>query len=174
MIAKIVCFFALTISIATAQTYRIDWYVMGSGGGHAQSSNYQIDGTIGQPIVGQAASANYQVEAGFWTAAVSFGQPCEYMPGDISGDGQRLGGDVTYGVRYFKGVGNPPPDSCLMDSTHAYLYVAGDCNGDCQFRGADITRLVSYFKGTATMSYCHFFPPPVLRETNKISQTKAD
>jgi hypothetical protein len=154
-------------STALAQTYQIDWYVIGSGGGHASSSSYQIDGTIGQPIVGQASSSNYQVDAGFWVGAVTGGGDCEYLIGDISGDGSRLGGDVTYGVRYFKGIGSPPKDSCFMDSTSAYLYVAGDCNGNCEFRGSDITRLVSYFKGTAHLSCCHFFPttlPPFLKE----------
>lgn len=89
--------------------------------------------------------------------------PCEYLIGDISGDGQRLGGDVTYGVRYFKGIGSAPKDSCYMDSTHTYLYVAGDCNGNCEFRGSDITRLVAYFKGNAPLSCCHFFPTTLPR-----------
>lgn len=92
---------------------------------------------------------------------------CEYLSGDINGDGVRIGGDVTYGVRYFKGVGGPPPDSCYMDSTHTYLYVAGDVNGNCEFRGSDITRLVSFFKGTAVLSTCHFFPGPPLRDKNQ-------
>lgn len=152
---------------AGGQTYKIDWYVIGSGGGSSQSSNYRINGTVGQPIIGSATSANYQVDAGFWVGALAGGTPCEYLIGDISGDGQRIGGDVTYGVRYFKGIGNPPPDSCLMDSTETYLYVAGDVNGNCEFRGSDITRLVSYFKSTAQLACCHFFPtilPPLLRE----------
>jgi hypothetical protein len=88
---------------------------------------------------------------------------CNYMPGDLNSDGQRIGGDVTYGVRFFKGIGGVPPDSCHMDSTGAFLYVAGDVNGNCEFRGSDITRLVAYFKSTAELSYCHFFPPPPLR-----------
>jgi len=162
---------SFSISLVSAQSYKIDWYVIGSGGGHASSGSYQIDGTIGQPIIGQASSANYQVDAGFWVGAVSGGEPCEYLIGDISGDNQRIGGDVTYGVRYFKGIGNPPPDSCFMDSTSAYIYVAGDCNGNCEFRGSDITRLVSYFKGTASLSCCHFFPttlPPLLKQQRAI------
>jgi hypothetical protein len=85
---------------------------------------------------------------------------CVYVPGDINSDSSVLGGDVTYAVRYFKGLGGRPPDSCYMDSTSAYLYVAGDINGNCEFRGSDVTRLVAYFKGTAEMSYCHFFAPP--------------
>jgi hypothetical protein len=94
---------------------------------------------------------------------------CSYMPGDINGDGQRIGGDVTFGVRYFKGTGGVPPDSCYMDSTSAYLYVAGDVNGNCEFRGSDITRLVAFFKGTAQLSHCHFFPPPILRNDKAIA-----
>ena len=91
---------------------------------------------------------------------------CEYLPGDINGDGQRLGGDVTFGVRYFKGTGAPPPDSCYDDAVPTpshWLYVAADVNGNCEFRGSDITRLVAYFKGNAQLAFCHFFAPPPLR-----------
>jgi hypothetical protein len=88
---------------------------------------------------------------------------CQYFPGDINSDGQRIGGDVTFGVRFFKGVGGQPPDSCFLDSTGSYLYVAGDVNGNCEFRGSDITRLVAFFKGSAAISSCHFFPPPLRR-----------
>jgi hypothetical protein len=105
----------------------------------------------------------------FCIFATTAGVPCVYLPGDINGDNQRIGGDVTYGVRYFKGTGGVPPDSCYMDSTSAYLYVSGDVNGNCEFRGSDITRLVAFFKGTAQLSYCHFFPPPVLRNDKAIA-----
>lgn len=91
---------------------------------------------------------------------------CDYLLGDINSDGQRLGGDVTYGVRFFKGTGSQPPDSCYLDSTSTYLYVGGDVNGNCEFRGSDITRLVAYFKGSAAINYCHFFPPPIIKSNN--------
>jgi hypothetical protein len=84
---------------------------------------------------------------------------CNYMLGDLNGDGNLIAGDVTYGVRYFKGLGDHPIDSCFMDSTHSYLYVAGDVNGNCEFRGSDVTKMVSFFKGTGVLDYCHFFPP---------------
>jgi hypothetical protein len=86
---------------------------------------------------------------------------CAYVPGDINGDGNVIASDVTYGVRYFKGLGNPPTDSCYHDSipNSHWLYVAGDVNGDCQFRGSDITRLVSYFKGSAAIVFCPWTPP---------------
>jgi hypothetical protein len=106
------------------------------------------------------------------TGTTGGGNTCEYLIGDMNGDGQRLGGDVTYGVRFFKGTGPVPPDSCYMDSTSSYLYVAGDVNGNCELRGSDVTRLVAYFKGTASLSFCHFFTtmlPPYLKYKMMIS-----
>jgi hypothetical protein len=86
---------------------------------------------------------------------------CNYIIGDINGDSTVGGSDVTFAVRYFKGLGIPPHDSCRNDSIEGnhYLYVAGDVNGNCEFRGSDITRLVAYFKGLTSLSYCRFFPP---------------
>lgn len=91
---------------------------------------------------------------------------CPYVPGDINGDGNVQGSDVTFGVRYFKGLSPlPPPDSCYDDSTGTWVYVAGDVNGSCDFRGSDITMLVSFFKNyVSQLSYCHRLPPqPPLR-----------
>lgn len=95
------------------------------------------------------------------TYQLTIRHPCEYTPGDINGDGNVLGSDVTFGVRYFKGIGANPPDSCYDDSLpgNHFLYIAGDVNDDCQFRGSDITRLVAYFKGLTNLLYCHLTPP---------------
>jgi hypothetical protein len=83
-----------------------------------------------------------------------------YIPGDVNGDRIVGGGDVTYGVRYFKGLGAAPLDSCYLDSTSAWFYCAGDANGNCEFRGSDITFLVGYFKAiNPTLNYCHWTPP---------------
>jgi photosystem II stability/assembly factor-like uncharacterized protein len=88
---------------------------------------------------------------------------CIYLLGDINNDGTLGGGDVTYGVRYFRGINGPLDDSCYHDSIagNGYLYVAGDVNGNCEFRGSDITRLVAYFKSIAELEFCRFFPPPL-------------
>ena len=56
----------LATSVASAQSYQIDWHVIASGGGHAESANHQVDGTIGQAIVGQSSSSNYILKAGYW------------------------------------------------------------------------------------------------------------
>lgn len=85
---------------------------------------------------------------------------CSYVLGDINGDSLILGNDVTYGIRYFKGLGAPPVDSCWDDSLSRWLYVAGDVNGNCSFTGADVTYLVGYFKGyNLDILYCPRLPP---------------
>ncbi|MCD6161361.1 MAG: hypothetical protein J7K40_02985 [candidate division Zixibacteria bacterium] len=87
---------------------------------------------------------------------------CEYMPGDINGDGSTIGSDVTYGVRYFRGTGMAPPDSCWDDLTSSWLYVAADANGDCMFIGSDLIYLVGYFGGiNSEIFYCPRLPPIV-------------
>jgi len=85
---------------------------------------------------------------------------CEYVPGDINGDGQVSGSDITYGAAYFRG-GAVPPDSCFDDSLQAWLYVAGDVNGNCEFLGSDISYLVSYFRGIhQALLWCPRLAPP--------------
>lgn len=88
-----------------------------------------------------------------------------WLPGDINGDGIRAGGDVTYGVRYFKGLGATPADSIYLDTTCDFsndgywFYFKSDVNGDCKFSGADITRLVAFFKGASTIVACRHTRP---------------
>ncbi|RKX18446.1 MAG: hypothetical protein DRP26_05210 [Candidatus Zixiibacteriota bacterium] len=85
---------------------------------------------------------------------------CDYIPGDINGDENVMGNDITYGVRYFKGIGDPPPDSCWNDSDESWLYSGGDVNGNCQFTGSDITFLVAFFKGyNPEILWCPHTPP---------------
>jgi len=86
---------------------------------------------------------------------------CDYSPGDIGGGGGTpIGSDITYGVNYFRGVGGPPPDSCINPQNGEWLYVAGDVNGDCQFICSDITYLVRYFMGIQpVLRYCPYTPP---------------
>jgi len=86
---------------------------------------------------------------------------CFYEPGDINGDGDAIGSDITYGVQYFRGVGDPPPDSCWDSEVSRFLYVAADANGSCEFLGSDITYLVSYFRGNlSSIRHCPRFAVP--------------
>ncbi|OQX91575.1 MAG: hypothetical protein B6D58_07405 [candidate division Zixibacteria bacterium 4484_95] len=98
---------------------------------------------------------------------------CDYMPGDINGDDEVTGSDVTYGVLYFKGLGNPPQDSCWDDSSSTWLYAGGDVNGNCRFSGSDVSFLVAYFKGyNPELQYCPRIPPigPIIAKPGIIKQ----
>ncbi|MCD6161180.1 MAG: S8 family serine peptidase [candidate division Zixibacteria bacterium] len=98
---------------------------------------------------------------------------CDYLPGDINGDKVLMGSDATYGVRYFKGMGTPPPDSCYNTSASEWLYAAADCNGDCFFMGSDIVYIVAYFKGeNQPPQWCPQTPPlspPVMGNDGGVS-----
>ncbi|MCP4581009.1 MAG: hypothetical protein GY839_05285, partial [candidate division Zixibacteria bacterium] len=86
---------------------------------------------------------------------------CVFEPGDVNGDGSVIGGDITYGVQYFRGVGDPPPDSCWDNVDSTWVYVAADANGSCGFLGSDITYLVRYFRGEHnSLQYCPHFTLP--------------
>jgi len=149
----------LMTPLAFAQNYQIDWWVIGSGGGHSESGSYQLDGTIGQPIVGNSLSANYILEAGFWVGAGEAGGGCLYVPGDINGNGFANGIDVTYGVSYLKG-GSAPRDSCDCPPLAFPFYAAMDVNGNCAANGIDITFYVAYLKGQQpSLLYCSSCPP---------------
>jgi len=148
-------------ALTYAQNYQIDWWVIGSGGGHSQSSNYQLDGTIGQPIVGESSSPNYIIQAGFWVGAVPQGG-CDYIPGDANNNTEYNGVDVTYSVNYLKGLGAPPPFECDCPP-HGMLYSAADANGNCQFNGVDVSYSVNYLKGQGPIPFgCADCPPTAL------------
>jgi hypothetical protein len=85
---------------------------------------------------------------------------CDYTPGDINGDGNVNGNDITYAIRYFKGLGPPPPDSCWNNFDSSWLYSAGDVNGNCAFTGSDVTFLVSYYEQqNPEILWCPWTPP---------------
>jgi hypothetical protein len=70
---------------------------------------------------------------------------CDYVVGDVNGDGGYNGLDIVYGVNYFKG-GPPPTYECECTPGNTW-YVAGDVNASCSYSGLDITYGVSFFKG---------------------------
>jgi len=129
-----------TAPLCLAQNYQINWWVLGSGGGHSQSSSYRLDGTVGQ-----SSSPSYTLNAGFWLGDISR-EACQYVPGDANNNETFNGVDVTYSVNYLKGIGNPPLLSCDCPP-HGMLYAAADANGNCQFNGVDVTYSVNYLKG---------------------------
>jgi hypothetical protein len=159
--SKIIILILILTATATAQNYRIDWYVIGSGGGHSQSSNYQLDGTIGQPIVGSSSSSNYRIDGGFWVGAPAGPIGCSYTPGDINSNGSVNGVDIVYGVNYLKGTGPHPQIDCGgICPESSPFYAAGDVNGNCAFNGIDITYFVRYLKGqVSSLLSCPDCPP---------------
>jgi hypothetical protein len=70
VIALIAVFlFATSAQAMNSTNYKLDWMVpLSGGGGHASSTNYAIDLTVGQTAVGNASSTNYGAGLGFWTA----------------------------------------------------------------------------------------------------------
>ncbi len=82
---------------------------------------------------------------------------CDYVPGDVAGNGVFNGLDIVYGVSYFKG-GPTPPYSCECTPGNTW-YVAGDVNGSCSYNGLDISYGVTYFKGGPAPIPCADCPP---------------
>jgi hypothetical protein len=94
--------------------------------------------------------------------AINVGDSCAYVPGDVNGNGEARGSDITYLTAYLKG-GSPPPDSCRLPyqiNGRDWFYIASDYNGDCQISGADVTWGVAYYKGfKPEIRYCPHFSP---------------
>jgi hypothetical protein len=83
------------------------------------------------------------------------GMACDYVQGDINGNGVFNGIDIVYGVNYFKG-GPPPPIDCHPSCPNQPdpFYAAGDVNGDCVFNGLDLGYGIRW---------CKEIHPPLLR-----------
>ena len=149
----------LMVTLAAAQNYQVDRYVIASGGGAMSSTGFNVNGTIGQPLAGRSSSASYTIESGFWVGGGGL-SPCDYVTGDVNGSGSYNGLDITYGVNYFKGGGDPfcPFGSCPIPPCDAFFY-CGDVNGSCGYNGLDITYGVNYFKGGSDPFPCPDCPP---------------
>jgi hypothetical protein len=91
--------------------------------------------------------------------------PCDYVIGDINGNGVGNQVDITYAISYFRDGGPTPIDSCdcTPDVPSYPFYAAGDVNGNCQFFGNDITYFVNYYHGLNDgLLYCDDCPPNLL------------
>jgi hypothetical protein len=165
-IINIVLLLFLMTSLAIAQNYQIDWYVMASGGGEMASTSYNINGTAGQPIVGKSQSSSYIIESGFWVGSGVAGG-CDYVTGDVNGSGSYNGLDITYGVNFFKGGSLP---LCAECPPCAGFHYCGDVNASCSYNGLDITYGVNYFKGGAGPLPCGDCPPSGLIVTSAPGQ----
>ena len=53
-----------------AQTYRIDWYSINSGGGLVTGGSYKLNSSVGQPVAGFVKSTSFLHWIGFWAGEV--------------------------------------------------------------------------------------------------------
>ena len=81
----------------------------------------------------------------------------DYVVGDVNGNGDYNGMDITYGVNFFKG-GPPPAYECECTPGNIW-FIAGDANGSCSYNGLDITYGMAYFKGGSAPLPCGDCPP---------------
>jgi len=61
----------VTSSSMASGIMEIDWYVIGGGGGTANTGDYTLSGTIGQPVTGLSSSAGTDLCSGFWCRVLS-------------------------------------------------------------------------------------------------------
>jgi hypothetical protein len=115
------------------------------------------NGSVKFGLIGGITVFTPRFQRGFISFRPSY-PTCPYIPGDINGNGQTNGIDVTYGVIYLKG-GTPPPVECYACRQPAPFYAAGDVNGSCQFNGIDITYFITYLIGGPALLFCSDCPP---------------
>lgn len=73
-LAVLVCIL-LMVGPATAMestNYAIKWDVMGGGGAPIASTNFALNGTIGQGVIGLKSSTNYGLCSGYWCSEVEY------------------------------------------------------------------------------------------------------
>lgn len=56
----------------TNPTSDLSWNVIGAGGGHAASTSYGLEATLGQSFVGASSGSASALSAGFWQAATNY------------------------------------------------------------------------------------------------------
>ncbi len=120
---------------------QINWQVISSGGTKGSSTNFQLNGTLGQTAVGYGSSTSYGLSHGFWQE-FGGGGCCVGIRGNVDGDGADACNvaDLTYLVDFLFFEGPAPP--CFEE---------GDVDGSEAINVADLTYLVDYlfFDGPA-------------------------
>ncbi len=143
--------------------------------------SYSIPGLLIGPYQIEASRAGYETaindsiqvaldETTFVNIVMASSGGCDYMAGDINGNGSANGIDVVYGVSYLKG-GNAPPTDCNPPCTGQPdpFFAAMDVNGNCAANGIDITFFVAYLKGLQpALLNCPNCPPAGAAASSKI------
>ena len=55
----------------TSTNYDQSWHVLSGAGAPASSTNFSVDGSVGQLAIGVVESSNYRVESGYWYGPVT-------------------------------------------------------------------------------------------------------
>jgi hypothetical protein len=117
---------------------QIRWQVIGCGGGPSVSTNYVLNGTVGQAASGPATSTNYKVNQGFWQDFSA--SCCAGKRGNVNMTGIVDSADLSALVSYLTGGG--------------YILTCNDAanvNGSGIVDSADLAALVSYLTGGGYM-----------------------
>ena len=131
-----------TLPAEPATGEQINWQVISSGGARGTSTNYVLNGTVGQTAVGTGSSTNYGLNHGFWQTfgptGCCNGDGIRGNVDDITGVGGEIDvADLTYLVAYLFQGGPVPP--CEDE---------GNVDGIIGLGGpidvADLTYLVAY------------------------------
>jgi hypothetical protein len=62
----VAAFLLASIPRVSAQTYSIDWFTVGGGGGVSTGGVYSVTGTMGQSDAGAMGGGTYSLTGGFW------------------------------------------------------------------------------------------------------------
>lgn len=121
-----------------AANEQINWHVLSGGGTRGSSTNYQLNGTLGQTAIGPAQSTSYNINQGFWQN-FSISESCCNLPGDANNSDVRNILDVTYVIAFLYKGGPPHPD-CHPDEM--------DANGNGIVNILDVTFMITFlYKG---------------------------
>ncbi|MCB9851685.1 MAG: hypothetical protein H6819_01210 [Phycisphaerales bacterium] len=84
----------IALSQARADDFDLSWHTVDGGGGYSAGGDFELEGTIGQTDAGPADGAivggAFELTGGFWQASTA----CN-CPGDMNGDGNRNGLDIS-------------------------------------------------------------------------------
>jgi hypothetical protein len=125
---------SVTAEPATGE--EINWQVISSGGTKGTSTNFVLNGTVGQTAVGYGSSTNFTLSHGFWQS-FGGGTCCngDGIRGDVNMSGTINVADASFLMAYLKSIG--PAPGCDEEA---------DVNGSGTINVADASYLMAYLK----------------------------
>ena len=75
LLVVLICLLAVGAAGALGLAPSIRRYVVGSGGGRSTTSDYALDGTIGQAVVASSSSGSFRLGAGYWRGLMAQASP---------------------------------------------------------------------------------------------------